>query len=197
MIILNCNNDFSEVDIFWLFEHKRRMQMIFSKRKKVSNSNGLHLVIITGCAGSGKTTVGKELAKQLSFAYIDKDTVKRIYRFYCREVLENGSSVVVTIPFISQIKDWSSWIAIKNEARIDDSVDTRFIWIKHDIDTEKKNITKRNAIRDKYKLEHWDEYARSVDGIEPAPEYNIYEYNNDCDAKLTETLEEVKQWIGK
>ena len=114
----------------------------------------------------------------------------------CREVLENGNSVVVTIPFISQIKDWSRWLAIKEEARIDDSVDTKFIWIKHDIDTEKKNIIKRNAVRDKYKLQHWDEYAESVEDIRPAPEYNIYEYNNDCDAKLTDTLEEVKRWIG-
>lgn len=202
--------------------------MIFSKRKKVSDTSGLHLVIITGCAGSGKTTVGKELAKQLGFAYIDKDTVTREYTDFilnelgsfagdreselyrsrilpieyrvtfkvCREVLENGCSVVVTIPFISQIKDWSRWLAIKEEARIDDSVDTKFIWIKHDIDTEKKNIIKRNAVRDKYKLQHWDEYAESVEDIRPALEYNIYEYNNDCDAKLTDTLEEVKQWIG-
>ncbi len=202
--------------------------MIFSKKKKASDTGGLHLVIIAGCAGSGKTTVGKELAKQLGFAYIDKDTVTREYTDFilselgsfagdreselykrrilpieyrvtfkvCREVLENGNSVVVTIPFISQIKDWSRWLTIKEEARIDDSVDTKFIWIKHDIDTEKKNIIKRNAVRDKYKLQHWDEYAESVEDIRPAPEYNIYEYNNDCDAKLTDTLEEVKRWIG-
>ncbi len=37
--------------------------------------NEKHLLIITGCAGSGKTILGKELAKRLGYAFIDKDTV--------------------------------------------------------------------------------------------------------------------------
>lgn len=201
---------------------------LFNK-KKTSDEKELYLIIITGCAGSGKTTIGKELAKQLGFAYIDKDTVTREYTDFiltklgsyegdresdlykeqilpieyrvtfkvCREVLENGDSVVLTIPFIGQIRSWSKWLSIKNEARIKDNVNIKFIWIKHDIDTEKKNIIKRGATRDKYKLDHWDEYAESVDGIEPIAEFNAYTYVNDCEVKLADTLEEVKQWIRK
>lgn len=202
---------------------------LFSKTKPKTPSSVKQLVIIAGCAGSGKTTVGKELARQLGYAYVDKDTVTREFTDYilnklgsfegdresdlyrndilpieyritfkvCREVLENGVSVVLTIPFIGQIRDYQKWEAIRREARIKDDVTVKFVWIKHDINTEKKNIKNRAAKRDQYKLEHWDEYAESVDGIEPVSEYNAYIHVNDCEAKLSDTLEEVKKWIGK
>lgn len=32
-------------------------------------------IIVAGCAGAGKTTLGKEIAKKLDFAFVDKDTV--------------------------------------------------------------------------------------------------------------------------
>lgn len=202
---------------------------IFSKAKMVKKESVKQLIIITGCAGAGKTTIGKELAKQLNYAYVDKDTVTREYTDFilnklgssegdreselyrneilpieyrvtfkvCREILSNGSNVVLTIPFIGQIMDFQKWEAIRKEARINHDVIVKFIWIEHDIDTEKKNIRNRAASRDKYKLEHWDEYADSVDGIEPAAEYHAYVYVNDCEAKLSDTLEEVKKWIDR
>lgn len=201
---------------------------LFNKKSK-SNDNNPYLIIIAGCAGSGKTTIGKELAKQLRYAYIDKDTVTRDYTDFilkqsgsfegdresdlyknqilpieyqvtfkvCREILENGSSVVLTIPFIGQITDWSKWYSIKEKAGINNEVIVKFIWIKHDINTEKKNIENRDAARDKYKISHWDEYADSVEGIEPSEKYNAYIYVNDCEANLADTLVEVKQWIKK
>ena len=201
---------------------------LFSKKSR-PEENSPYLIIIAGCAGSGKTTVGKELAKQLGFSYVDKDTVTRDYTDFiltrsgsfegdresdlykeqilpieyhvtfkvCREILENGSSVVLTIPFIGQIRDMSKWLSIKEKARISDDVIVKFIWIKHDINTEKKNILKRGASRDAYKLSHWDEYADSVEGIEPSADFNAYIYVNDCEAKLADTLVEVRQWIKK
>lgn len=185
------------------------------------------LIIIAGCAGAGKTTVGKELARRLGFAYIDKDTVTKEYTDFiltqlgsfagdresdlyknqvlpieyrvtfkvCKDVLENGKSVILTIPFIGQIKDWSKWVSIRNEAGISDDIDVKFIWIKHNIDTEKANIIKRNDTRDEYKLNHWSEYAKSVEGIEPSAEYNAYLYTNDCKADSTE-LKKAVQWIN-
>lgn len=201
---------------------------IFKKEKKDKNDKR-QLIIITGCAGSGKTTVGTELSKQLNYAYIDKDTVTRdftdfiltklgsfegdreseLYRSeilpieyrvtfkVCREVLSNGNNVVLTIPFIGQIRDIAKWNEIRKEAKIPAGVDVKFIWIKHNIDTEKNNIIKRGAVRDTYKLQHWDEYSDSLDGIEPSADYNAYVYVNDCEAKLADTLEEVKHWIRK
>ncbi len=203
--------------------------MSIFKSKKNQNNDKRYLIIITGCAGSGKTTIGKALSKRLNYAYIDKDTVTREYTdfiltqfgsgagdresdFYrkqilpieyritfklCKEILENGSDVVLTIPFIDQIKNWSEWMAIKDEAMIGDNINIKFIWIKHDIDTEKSNILKRNAVRDTYKLNHWDQYAATVDGIQPSPEFQAYIYVNDCEVNLSDTLAEVTDWIKK
>lgn len=197
----------------------------FSEKRQAKKQ----LIIITGCAGSGKTTVGTELAKQLGYAYVDKDTVTREYTDFiltklgssegdresdlykneilpieykvtlkvCDDVIKNGANVVLTIPFIAQIRDYQKWEQLCDQSNINKDVDVKFIWIEHDIDTEKKNIKNRGATRDRHKIEHWDEYAESVDGIEPAPEYNAYIYVNDCDAELSDTLEEVKRWINR
>lgn len=194
-----------------------------------SYNNKQTLVIVTGCAGAGKTTVGKELAKQLGFAYTDKDTITSDYTNFiltqlnsfagdresalykeqilpieykvtfniCKEMLDNGTNVVLAIPFISQIQDWSKWVSIKNESGIDDNIIVKFIWLRHNIDIERINIIKRNDVRDTYKLEHWEEYSNSVNGVEPADEYNAFIYSNDCNVNLSEAILGLKQWVLK
>jgi len=197
--------------------------------KKSTKAPGVRqLVIITGCAGAGKTTIGKTLAQKLGYCYIDKDTVTREYTDFilersgsskcdresqlyrneilpieysvtfklCREILDNGCNVVLTIPFISQIQDYSKWEEIKSASRIR-NIDVKFIWIEHNIETEKENLISRDADRDKYKLEHWDEYSKSVDGLYPAEEYKAYIYTNDCNINLEIAVEEVIKWIRK
>lgn len=51
------------------------------KNDKKDNSK-IRFIVITGFAGSGKTTLGKELAKKLNYVYIDKDTATRQYTDY-------------------------------------------------------------------------------------------------------------------
>lgn len=201
---------------------------MFWNKKNAKTPTVRQLVIITGCAGSGKTTIGKTLAQKLGYCYIDKDTVTREYTDFilersgsskgdresdlyrgeilpveysvtfklCREILDNGCNVVLTIPFISQIQDYSKWEEIRNAARIR-NIEVKFIWIKHNIETEKSNLIVRDAARDKYKLEHWDEYSESVEGIYPADEYQAYIYTNDCNINLETAVEEVMKWIRK
>jgi dephospho-CoA kinase len=48
--------------------------MIFKKKKQPQKPK---LIIISGLAGSGKTTIGKILAKKLNYLYLDKDTLTR------------------------------------------------------------------------------------------------------------------------
>lgn len=201
---------------------------MFWNNKSTKSSKTRKLVIITGCAGSGKTTIGKTLAQKLGYCYIDKDTVTREFTDFilersgsskgdresqlyrgeilpieysvtfklCREILDNGSNVVLTIPFISQIQDFSKWEEIRTAARIRNK-EVKFIWIEHNIETEKDNLVSRDAARDKYKLEHWEEYAKSVEGICPAEEYQAYIYTNDCNINLDTAVEEVEKWIRK
>lgn len=201
---------------------------MFWNKKGSKSLKTRKLVIITGCAGSGKTTIGKTLAQKLGYCYIDKDTVTREFTDFilersgsskgdresqlyrgeilpieysvtfklCREILDNGSNVVLTIPFISQIQDFSKWEEIRTAARIRNK-EVKFIWIEHNIETEKDNLVSRDAARDKYKLEHWEEYAKSVEGICPAGEYQAYIYTNDCNINLDTAVEEVEKWIRK
>ena len=103
---------------------------------------------------------------------------------------------MLTIPFISQIQDFSKWEEIRTAARIRNK-EVKFIWIEHNIETEKDNLVSRDAARDKYKLEHWEEYAKSVEGICPAEEYQAYIYTNDCNINLDTAVEEVEKWIRK
>ena len=46
------------------------------------------LIIICGFAGAGKTTIGKELAKKLNYAFVDKDTISEDFTNYILE--KNG-----------------------------------------------------------------------------------------------------------
>lgn len=178
------------------------------------------MIIVTGCAGSGKTMVGQELAKWLGYAYIDKDTVtggftdfilERLGSFagdresvlyqeeirpveysvtfrLCRELLDCGTNVVLVIPFIGQIQDYSKWEAIRNEIGFQAGTEFLFVWMEHNIETEYENIKSRNAARDVYKLAHWNEYATSVQGISPASEYKAYHCVNDRGTDLTNTV---------
>lgn len=57
-------------------------------RKKEENSV-VHCIVISGFAGSGKSTVGKRIAKQLRYTYLDKDTLSR--DFTERIILDNNS----------------------------------------------------------------------------------------------------------
>lgn len=202
--------------------------MLFKKKNTEQKNKIAQLIIITGCAGSGKTTIGKELARELGYTYVDKDTVTREFTDYilersgssktdresdlyrgeilpieykttfklCREILDTGCNVILTIPFISQIQDFSKWNVIKKEAKIKRHK-VRFIWIKHDIETEYVNVKNRGAERDQYKLAHWEQYSESVNGLEPAKEYDAYIYTNDCNIDLFTALTDVKKWIKK
>lgn len=185
-------------------------------------------VIITGCAGSGKTTLGKRLSSEMGWTYIDKDTLTRDFTDFilmekgksksdresdtysnsirpieykitfstCKENLRLGNSVILTIPFIAQIKDYNKWLEMLSNYSMDLSgVTVKFIWINHDEESEFNRITRRGAERDGYKLCHWKEYAQSVANIEPDPRYGAYRYDN---TSIDEnSIKDIITWIEK
>ena len=185
------------------------------------------LIVVTGCAGGGKTTIGKELAKKLNFVYLDKDTLtskftdfilkqhnnkndERESDYYtsfimpleyetcfsiCNEILGNGSNVVISIPFISQIQDINKWHELQDKLNIDDSTNVKFIWIKHNIITEKHNIIKRNLPRDYYKLNHWNEYAETIKDVCPHPEYHALEIENNSYGDISHIIKQILLWL--
>lgn len=158
------------------------------------------LFVMAGCAGAGKTTLGKRLARELDLAFIDKDTVandftdfilgndgSRESEYYvkeirpleylstfrlCHELLECGKSVVVAVPFISEIRDYDKWKDLACRTGLE-NVNTVFVWIEHDEEREYQNLIKRNAVRDQYKIKYWKEYCQAVASIEIDERYNV------------------------
>lgn len=200
------------------------------KKSRAVNSGKATFVIITGCAGSGKTSLGERLSREIGWMYIDKDTVTRDFTDYiledkgqsrsdresdlycnnirpieykitfkvCEENLELGNSVILTIPFIAQIQDYNIWLNMTKEYGIDlDDINVKFVWINHDEGSEFTRVTKRGAERDGYKLNHWEEYARSIEGIKPDSRYNAYCYDNDSSSADEIYVKDVIEWIIK
>lgn len=179
------------------------------------------LIIIAGCAGSGKTTLGKQLAKELEYAYVDKDTITMDYTDFvlcklgsfegdrdsdlykneirpmeydvtfkvCKDILDSDGNVILAIPFIGQIKNYKMWEDLRDKHSLN-NITVKFVWIQHDSEREKRNIINRNADRDKYKLEHWEEYSAPLDGIHPDSQYNAYIYSDGLNS-----VHSLKKWI--
>ena len=185
-------------------------------------------VIITGCAGSGKTTLGERISSEMGWTYIDKDTVTRSFTdfilenkgkskndresdLYCNEIrpieykitfrvceenLRLGNSVVLTIPFIAQIKDYNEWKKLQHQFGMDFSnVDVKFVWINHNEELEYTRVTKRAAERDGYKLNHWEAYIEGLRGIMPDDNYKAYCYDNDSTSPDEIYIEDLITWI--
>ncbi len=200
---------------------------MFGRSKKAEKTL---FVIIAGCAGAGKTTVGKFIAEKMKWTYIDKDTVTRQYTdfilcshgsnegdressFYCdkirpieydvtlklcRENLELGNNVVLTIPMIAVVKDFNKFSEMINLTylnRID--VEVRFVWINHDENLEYARVSRRNAARDRYKLANWYEYSSEIADIAPDNAFGAYIFYNEVDRNLSEEVDKLIKWILK
>ena len=74
-------------------------------------------------------------------------------------------------------------------------IDLKIVWIKHNIDLEHIRIEKRGEERDKYKLEHWEEYSRKNKDIKIDDKYNIYELANDDLDDFNIEIEKILEWI--
>lgn len=206
------------------------MQLFGKRLLGKERSRKTPFVIITGCAGSGKTSLGEKIARELKWTYIDKDTVTREFtdfilvekgtskgdresEIYCTHVrpieyritfkvcVENlrlGNPVVLTIPFIAQIRDFRMWEEMIHEYGIDlNGINVKFVWINHNEGGEFTRITRRGAERDGYKLKHWESYASGLEGISPDERYHAYLYDNDSSSADGMYVKDVIKWITK
>lgn len=150
------------------------------------------LILITSPPASGKTYVSKQLAKKLkNVVYLDKDTLivlsKQIFAVagqeYNRssdffeknirdyeyaaivalalEALEYDDIVLINAPFTREIRDEKYMADLKSKLAL---INTKLtvIWVQTDVAVCKQRMISRNSDRDKWKLEHWDEYVAGV-----------------------------------
>jgi predicted kinase len=150
------------------------------------------LILVTSPPASGKTYVSKQLAKKLkNVVYLDKDTLivlsKQIFAVagqeYNRssdffeknirnyeyeaivalalEALEYDDIVLINAPFTREIRDEKYMADLKSKLAL---INTKLtvIWVQTDVAVCKQRMISRNSDRDKWKLEHWDEYVAGV-----------------------------------
>ena len=151
------------------------------------------LILVTSPPASGKTYISKQLAKKLKHVvYLDKDTLivlsKQIFAVanqeYNRssdffeknirdyeydaivalalEALEYDDIVLINAPFTREIRDEKYMADLKAKLALKNARLT-VIWVKTDIEVCRQRMISRNSDRDTWKLEHWDEYVKTID----------------------------------
>ena len=156
------------------------------------------MILVTSPPACGKTFISRQLAKKLNHVvYLDKDTliplsnrvfaaggeqVNRSSDFFAEnirdyeyeviinlgmEALEYDNIVLINAPFTEEVHDadflrnFSAKLRKKNAQLV-------IVWVVTDPEICHQRMIERNSDRDTWKLEHWDEYIKTVDFSIPA-----------------------------
>ena len=184
-------------------------------------------ILITSPPACGKTRLAKRLATVLNnVVYLDKDDViplsKQIFkvgkkpynrssaffqkniRDYEYEVVLNqgfsaikyADSVIINAPFTQEVRD-KKWVDEFRERVANVGAKLLVIWISATPELCKFRMNKRNSDRDKWKIEHWDEYIKGVNFNPPNvfrdEELFIHKNSNDeeADAYFARLIEKI------
>ncbi len=157
------------------------------------------MILVTSPPASGKTYVSKQLAKTLKHVvYLDKDTLiplsnrvfdvegqerNRSSDFFEKnirdyeyetilnvglEALEYEDTVLINAPFTSEVHNEMFLALFKQELQAK-GAQLYIVWVITDPKVCRQRMIHRNSDRDKWKIEHWDEYVSQVDFSIPLP----------------------------
>ncbi len=150
------------------------------------------LILVTSPPASGKTYISKQLAKNLRHVvYLDKDTLivlsKQIFsvageeynrssdffeqniRDYeyaaivalAMEALEYDDIVLINAPFTREVRD-AGYMSRLRAQLSQKGASLTVIWVQTDPEVCRQRMIARNSDRDRWKLEHWEEYIAGV-----------------------------------
>ena len=164
------------------------------------------LLMIVGVAGSGKTTLGHELAKRISNSvFLSKDMLQdsfisterrgnSLYEFirgptfdillnFADVQLSHGKTPIIEGPFSKnfQLKDrFADWPGHFRKIATDRNTQLLIIRCKpSSSDDLKERLKQRGFARDKSKLDGWDEWAAFEPIDFPIPHDNVYDLITD------------------
>lgn len=153
-------------------------------------------VLLTGWPASGKSTVGRALARRLGAALIDQDTATgplvavvadfvgvtdlgddrlagptRAARYetvvaLAEDNLRVGTSVVVVAPFTQERRDADAWTALDGRLRAAGG-SPLLVWLRLEAQVAAERLRRRGAPRDLAKLDDLEAFTRGLDGAEP------------------------------
>ncbi|MBR7827804.1 AAA family ATPase [Actinospica sp. MGRD01-02] len=111
--------------------------------------------------------------------------------------IDNGVSTVVTAPFLAEVADihWLRWLLHRCA---ESDVHLEVVWVGADTDTMHTYIHRRDAARDSWKLNRWDEYLGSID-LALRPQIPHFYVDNSLNAavKLADEACAVSERIGR
>lgn len=111
--------------------------------------------------------------------------------------IDNGVSTVVTAPFLAEVADiqWIRWLLHRCAEA---NVHLEVVWLGADTDTMHTYIQKRDAARDSWKLNHWDEYLDSIDlSLRPQIPHFYIDNSLNTAVKLADEARAVSERIGR
>lgn len=189
------------------------------------------LILVTSPPACGKTYVSKQLAANLKHVvYLDKDTLivlsKQIFvvanQEYNRssdffeanirdfeyaaivdlalEALEYDDIVLINAPFTREVRDTNYMSALKTRLA-QKNASLTVIWVQTDVEVCRQRMLKRNSDRDRWKIEHWDEYIAGVNIDIPKelddPECNddLLIFKNSSDDEFESSMKEILRII--
>lgn len=188
------------------------------------------LILVASPPACGKTYLAKRLAKALDRpVYLDKDALnpfgKQICRlsnedynpdseFFRREVREIeykvtmdialealvfNECVIVNAPFGKELWDIDYMKNLKNTAA---ELDARLcvVFIEADAEVCRARMTERNSVRDKWKLDNWEEYVKMVNYSSPTHLYGVVDlflHHNATDEIAEQSFAELIRFLSK
>lgn len=96
------------------------------------------------------------------------------------EILEMGSSVIVTAPFIRELFNAEYCEDLLFQIEVEEKL-IKVVWVFADEGSMKQRLVRRGAGRDRWKLANWDEYISSID-IDSRPRIPHHWIDNSFDA---------------
>ena len=185
----------------------------------------VQIVLIAGPAGCGKSTIGKALARQLHWPYLDKDTLSHRAVQTCMSALNADPYDRESALYLTEVRPLEYqilWDVVIENADLGLSVivsapflsevldtdwyqklkglfpyaDLRLVWVTAPADMQKKRIIARQQKRDQYKLEHWEEYQAELASLIPRfPSACYYPLTNDGEGTLSSLLAPLLIWL--
>lgn len=137
---------------------------------------GRFLSSVTGWAHLDKDALTRPLVESL-LTSLDADPNDRQTALYIEQVrpveyrclltaafdnLGSGVSTVLTAPFLGELPN-PSWLRRVTQRCATLGVDVAMIWVDSDVETMYTYLQARDAARDTWKLNHWDDYLGSID----------------------------------
>ena len=182
------------------------------------------MILVTSPPACGKTYISKQLAKNLKHVvYLDKDTliplsnrvfaaahepVNRSSPFFEEnirdyeyeaivdigvEALEYDDIVLINAPFTKEVHNEETLERFRTKLRTK-GAKLVIIWVVTDPEVCHQRMVERNSDRDTWKLEHWDEYIKTVDFSIPKPlerldaGHDLILFHNSSDAEFDASM---------